>query len=75
MHVRLTEGVNLSTYRARWGRGRPSPDRIAKLRESLGWSPWRMIDLACDAGAERLVLNSIIADLAAPAGTGDDAGP
>src|SRR5258705_7985669 len=32
MHVRLTEGVDISAYRARWGRA-PSQDRIARLRE------------------------------------------
>jgi oxygen-independent coproporphyrinogen-3 oxidase len=62
MHVRLTEGVNLSTYKARWGRA-PAPDRIAKLRE-LGLVTLEDDRLAATPRG-RLVLNSIIADLAA----------
>ncbi len=61
MHVRLTEGVDISTYRARWGRA-PSSDRIARLQE-LG-----LVTLTDDRLAAtprgRLVLNSIIATLA-----------
>jgi oxygen-independent coproporphyrinogen-3 oxidase len=62
MHVRLTEGVNLSAYRVRWGRA-PSLDRIAKLRE-LGLVTLKDDRLAATPRG-RLVLNSIIADLAA----------
>jgi oxygen-independent coproporphyrinogen-3 oxidase len=61
MHVRLTEGVNLSAYRARWGRA-PSPHRIAKLRE-LGLVTVEGDNLAATPRG-RLVLNSIIAQLA-----------
>src|SRR5258707_8163905 len=61
MHVRLAEGVNLSAYRARWGRA-PSLDRIAKLRE-LGLVTVEDDRLAATPRG-RLVLNSIIADLA-----------
>ena len=68
MHVRLTEGVNLSAYRARWGRA-PSQDRIAKLRE-LGLVTLEEDRLAATPRG-RLVLNSIIAELAElPVGTG-----
>ena len=62
MHVRLTEGVNISAYRARWGRA-PAPDRIAKLRE-LGLVTLEEDRLAATPRG-RLVLNSIIAELAA----------
>jgi oxygen-independent coproporphyrinogen-3 oxidase len=61
MHVRLTEGVHLSAYRARWGRA-PSPDRIRKLRE-LGLITFEGDRLAATPRG-RLVLNSIIAELA-----------
>ena len=62
MHVRLTEGVNISAYRARWGRA-PPPDRIAKLRE-LGLVTLEEDRLAATPRG-RLVLNRIIAELAA----------
>jgi len=61
MHVRLTEGVDISTYRARWGRA-PSSDRIAALRE-LGLVTLKDDRLAATPRG-RLVLNSIIATLA-----------
>jgi len=61
MHVRLTEGVNLSAYRARWGRA-PARDRIAKLCE-LGLVTLKDDRLAATLRG-RLVLNSIIAELA-----------
>jgi oxygen-independent coproporphyrinogen-3 oxidase len=61
MHVRLTEGVNISAYRARWGRA-PARDRIAKLCE-LGLVTLKDDRLAATPRG-RLVLNSIIADLA-----------
>jgi putative oxygen-independent coproporphyrinogen III oxidase len=61
MHVRLTEGVNLSAYRARWGRA-PAQDRITKLRE-LGLVTLEGDRLAATPRG-RLVLNSIIAELA-----------
>jgi putative oxygen-independent coproporphyrinogen III oxidase len=61
MHVRLTEGVNLSAYRDRWGRA-PARDRIAKLRE-LGLVTLEDDRLAATPRG-RLVLNSIIAELA-----------
>jgi oxygen-independent coproporphyrinogen-3 oxidase len=60
MHVRLTEGVNLSAYRARWGRA-PAKDRITKLRE-LGLVTLEGDRLAATPRG-RLVLNSIIAEL------------
>jgi oxygen-independent coproporphyrinogen-3 oxidase len=62
MHVRLTEGVDISAYKARWGRV-PSLDRIARLRE-LGLVTLEDDRLAATPRG-RLVLNSIIADLAA----------
>jgi putative oxygen-independent coproporphyrinogen III oxidase len=61
MHVRLTEGVNLSAYRARWGRA-PAQDRITKLCE-LGLVTLEGDRLAATPRG-RLVLNSIIAELA-----------
>jgi putative oxygen-independent coproporphyrinogen III oxidase len=61
MHVRLTEGVNLSAYRARWGRA-PSPDRVERLRE-LGLVTLKDDRLAATPRG-RLVLNSIIGELA-----------
>jgi oxygen-independent coproporphyrinogen-3 oxidase len=61
MHVRLTEGVDLSAYRARWGRA-PSRIRIARLRE-LGLVTLEGDRLAATPRG-RLVLNSIIAELA-----------
>src|SRR5438270_11502029 len=61
MHVRLTEGVSLSDYRARWSRA-PSKDRIEKLRE-LGLVTLEGDRLAATPRG-RLVLNSIIAELA-----------
>jgi oxygen-independent coproporphyrinogen-3 oxidase len=61
MHVRLIEGVNLSAYRARWGRA-PAKDRITKLRE-LGLVTLEGDRLAATLRG-RLVLNSIIAELA-----------
>jgi oxygen-independent coproporphyrinogen-3 oxidase len=61
MHVRLTEGVNLSAYRARWGRA-PAMDRITMLRE-LGLVTLEGDRLAATLRG-RLVLNSIIAELA-----------
>jgi oxygen-independent coproporphyrinogen-3 oxidase len=62
MHVRLAEGVDISAYRARWGRA-PSADRITKLRD-LGLVTLKDDRLAATPRG-RLVLNSIIADLAA----------
>jgi oxygen-independent coproporphyrinogen-3 oxidase len=61
MHVRLTEGVNLSAYRARWGRA-PAQDSITKLCE-LGLVTLEGDRLAATPRG-RLVLNSIIAELA-----------
>jgi oxygen-independent coproporphyrinogen-3 oxidase len=61
MHVRLTEGVNLSAYRARWGRA-PAQDRIMKLCQ-LGLVTLEGDRLAATPRG-RLVLNSIIAELA-----------
>jgi putative oxygen-independent coproporphyrinogen III oxidase len=61
MHVRLSEGVNLSAYRARWGRA-PAQARIAKLCE-LGLVTLEGDNLAVTPRG-RLVLNSIIAELA-----------
>jgi oxygen-independent coproporphyrinogen-3 oxidase len=75
MHVRLTEGVDISAYRARWGRA-PAQDRIAKLR-GLGLVTLEGDRLAATPRG-RLVLNSIIAELAeltpylsSPASRGD----
>ena len=65
MHVRLNEGVNLSAYRARWGRA-PASDRIAKLRE-LGLVTLKDDHLAATPRG-RLVLNRVIAELADLAG-------
>ena len=61
MHVRLTEGVDLAAYRARWGKA-PSRTRIARLRE-LGLVTLEGDRLAATPRG-RLVLNSIIAELA-----------
>ena len=61
MHVRLTEGVNISAFRARWGWA-PSPERIAKLR-ALGLVTLKDERLAATPRG-RLVLNSIIGELA-----------
>jgi oxygen-independent coproporphyrinogen-3 oxidase len=61
MHVRLAEGLDLSAYRARWGRA-PAHRRLARLSE-LG-----LIVLEGDrlhaTPRGRLVLNSVIAQLA-----------
>ena len=61
MHVRLTEGLDLSVYRARWGRV-PAWVRITKLRE-LGLVTLQGDRLAATLRG-RLVLNSIIRELA-----------
>jgi len=60
MHVRLVEGLDLSTYRARWGRA-PAAKRLARLSE-LGLIALQGDRLRATARG-RLVLNSIIAQL------------
>jgi oxygen-independent coproporphyrinogen-3 oxidase len=61
MSVRLSEGVDLEAYRMRW-RLSPARDRIAKLQQ-LG-----LLEVHADhlkaTPRGRLVLNSIIAELA-----------
>jgi putative oxygen-independent coproporphyrinogen III oxidase len=61
MHVRLTEGLNLSDYQTRWGRAIPA-DRIASLSQ-LGLITLKHDRLAATARG-RLVLNTIIRQLA-----------
>jgi putative oxygen-independent coproporphyrinogen III oxidase len=61
MGVRLSEGLDLSTYRARWGT-EPSPARIAKL-QAAGLVAFNSSNLSATPRG-RLVLNGIIRELA-----------
>ncbi len=61
MQLRLTEGIDLTAYAARWGRA-PDQARIAALAEE-GLVSCREHRLAATPRG-RLVLNSVIAALA-----------
>jgi oxygen-independent coproporphyrinogen-3 oxidase len=61
MNLRLSEGLDLAAYRARWGAA-PSGQRIANLRDAGLLSHTGMRLAATPRG--RLVLNSLIAELA-----------
>jgi len=61
MHLRLSEGIDLSAYRTRWG-VEPSPRRITALQEMGLLTP--SVDRLAVTPRGRLVLNSVIAQLA-----------
>ncbi len=61
MNLRLSEGLDLAAYRARWGMT-PSPHRIAELEQQSLVA--RQGDYLCATPRGMLVLNSVIAALA-----------
>jgi oxygen-independent coproporphyrinogen-3 oxidase len=62
MQLRLAEGIDLADYRARWGKA-PAPSDIARLSE-LGFLAVNN-DILRTTPRGRLVLNTLIAELAA----------
>jgi oxygen-independent coproporphyrinogen-3 oxidase len=62
MQLRLAEGIDLADYRARWGRA-PAASDIARLSEQGFVAANNDILRATPRG--RLVLNTLIAELAA----------